>query len=87
MTQHNSQILDLLSYLYPKGLQACDILVGSSSLCDETDLDRLLQLTQDEWVALLQESVLPLFIFVIYKVALRLNSWGPTLPIMALPPT
>ena len=62
----------------------------------------VLQLTQDERVALFQEWVLPLFIFparayfltdpvvakisVIYKVALRLNSWGLTLPIMALPP-
>ena len=61
-----------------------------------------LPLTQDERVALFQEWVLPLFIFpargyfptdhvvaklsVIYKVALRLNSWGLTLPIMAMPP-
>ena len=62
-----------------------------------------LPLTQDEGVALFEEWVLPLFIFpargyfptnqvvaklsVIYKVALRLNSWGLTLPIMAMPPT
>ena len=61
-----------------------------------------LPLTQDEHVALFQEWVLPLFIFpgrgyfprdqvvaklsVIYKVALRLNSWGLTLSIMAMPP-
>ena len=61
-----------------------------------------LPLTQDERVALFQEWVLPLFLFpargyfptdqvvaklsLIYKVALRLNGWGLTLPIMAMPP-
>ena len=62
-----------------------------------------LQLTQDERVALFQEWVLPLFIFlarayfptqqvvgkllVIYKVALRLNSWGSSpAPATHLPP-
>ena len=60
------------------------------------------QPTQDEWVAPFQEWVLPLFVFparayfptdtvvakisVIYRVALRLNSRGLALPIMALPP-
>ena len=62
-----------------------------------------LQLTLDERVALFQEWVLPLFIFparayfptdsvvaklaTIYKVGLHLNSWGLTLPILAMPPT
>ena len=61
-----------------------------------------IRLNQDELVAVFQEWNLPLFIFrarayfptdqvvaklsVIYKVALQLNSWGLTLPIMALPP-
>ena len=60
-----------------------------------------LPLTQDERVALFL-WVLPFFVFhargyfptdhvvaklsVIYKVTLRLNSWGLTLPIMAMPP-
>ena len=59
--------------------------------------------TREERVALSQEWVLPVFVFpargyfpadevvaklsVISKVALRLNSWGPTLPTMAMPPT
>ena len=61
-----------------------------------------LSLTHDERIALFQEWVLPLLIFParayfptdsvvaklanVYKVALRLNSWGLTLPILAHTP-
>ena len=63
---------------------------------------RTLPLTHDECIALFLEWVLPLFIFPawayfptdsvvaklanVYKVALRLNSWGLTLPILAHAP-
>ena len=64
---------------------------------------RLHPLTFSERIALFQQWVLPLFIFparayfptdpvvaqpaVVYRTALRISSWGPTLPILESPPS